>query len=154
MICADDLCGRRALRVVCSWFHSTDGDEPEPELVHMWLLLDGLGPVLFHTIDHILDLRIDEPHGSYDMGEYGHVTVGDAPDDFPLAPFVGHEILTVRHVRQLSLDTSVGIVAGFATGDVRILALADDLVVTASRLSDTWEGDLEVTSPVASTDRD
>jgi hypothetical protein len=142
MIRSEDLVGRCLSQVTCSWFRRADGGEPE--LVHLWLDLDGLGSVRFHTLDHILDLRIDEPHGQIDMGEYGQITVGSAPEAFPLTRFVGQSVQAVRGVRQVSLGSAVGIRLDFAGGQVRVMALADELVVAAGLLSDRWEADLEL----------
>ncbi|MFJ5230057.1 hypothetical protein ACIQBJ_09170 [Kitasatospora sp. NPDC088391] len=61
MVTPEDLVGRQVQGVTCSWFHARDGGG-EPELLHMWLHMEDLGPVRFHTLDHILDLRIDDPH--------------------------------------------------------------------------------------------
>ncbi|MFD8596868.1 hypothetical protein ACFV1L_17890 [Kitasatospora sp. NPDC059646] len=143
MVTPEDLVGRQVQRVTCSWFHTHDGGG-ESELLHMWLHVEGLGPVRFHTLDHILDLRIEEPHDSYDMDMLGHVTVSDAPDEFPLAPFAGSKVVSVQHIRQRSIDSRVGFQATFPAGSVRILALADDLVVTATGLSVGWEDDLDL----------
>ncbi|TQF06391.1 hypothetical protein E6W39_34485 [Kitasatospora acidiphila] len=122
MVIPGDLVGRRLDRVVCSWLHAREPSDA-PELLHMWLALDGLGTVRFHTLDHHLDLQPDEPHEPYDMDELGHVTVGDAPADFPLAPFVGSRIRFVRPVQRLTLNALVGFEAGFPTGSVRIGSL-------------------------------
>ncbi|GAB2710514.1 hypothetical protein GCM10010442_33030 [Kitasatospora kifunensis] len=110
----------------------------------MWLHVDGIGPVRFNTLDHVLDLQIDEPHDSYGMSSLGHVTVSAPPDGFPLVPFTGSAIVALRHVRQRSLGSRVGFQAWFPCGSVRILALADELVVTADQLPDCWEDDLDL----------
>ncbi|MEU6968519.1 hypothetical protein AB0A71_12390 [Kitasatospora aureofaciens] len=72
MINAEDLAGRRLMKVTTSWHPY---QETEPSLLHLWLHLDGLGPVRFHTPGDGLSLEIDQPHGPYDMAEYGHTTV-------------------------------------------------------------------------------
>ncbi|MFJ7248469.1 hypothetical protein ACIQWA_28105 [Kitasatospora sp. NPDC098652] len=146
MVTPEDLVGRQVQRVTCSWFQASDGGG-EPELLHMWLHVEDLGPVRFHTLDHILDLRIDEPHDSYDMDMLGNVTVSDAPDEFPLAPFTGSRLVSIQHIRQRSIDSRVGFELAFQAGSVRILALADDLVVTAARLPGNWEDDLVLDPP-------
>ncbi|MFD8703748.1 hypothetical protein ACFV1W_14170 [Kitasatospora sp. NPDC059648] len=143
MVTPEDLVGRQVQGVTCSWFHARDGGG-EPELLHMWLHMEDLGPVRFHTLDHVLDLRIDEPHNPYDMDVLGRVAVGDALDEFPLAPFAGSKVVSVQHIRQRSIDSRVGFQATFPAGSVRILALADDLVVTATGLSGVWEDDLDL----------
>jgi hypothetical protein len=146
VVTPEDLVGRQVQRVTCSWFHARDGGG-EPELLHMWLHVEGLGPVRFHTLDHILDLRIDEPHNSYDMDMLGHVTVSDAPHEFPLAPIAGSGVVSIQHIRQRSIDSRVGFEMAFQAGSVRILALSDDLVVTAARLPEGWEDDLVLDPP-------
>ncbi|WP_249400971.1 hypothetical protein [Streptomyces sp. PKU-MA01144] len=60
MVNAEDLIGRRLLKVTTSWHHY---QETEPSLLHMWLHMDGLGPVRFHTRGDGLSLEIGEPHG-------------------------------------------------------------------------------------------
>jgi len=125
---AQDLIGRRLLRVVTSWHHHP---ATAPSLLHMWLYLDGLGPVRFHTLGDDLDLRIDEPHSPYDMGEYGHVTVGDNAPGFPMSPFVDRRIVSVRPVRNPDIDHVTGVILHFENGDIRIHAVADELVVAA-----------------------
>ncbi|WP_328956062.1 hypothetical protein [Kitasatospora purpeofusca] len=146
MVTPEDLVGRQMQGVTCSWFHARDGGG-EPELLRMWLHMEDLGPVRFHTLDHILDLRIDEPHSSYDMDMLGHVTVSDSPDEFPLAPFAGSGVVSIQHIRQRSINSRVGFKVTFQVGSVRILALADDLVVTATRLPGGWEDDLVLDPP-------
>ncbi|MBV9024012.1 MAG: hypothetical protein JO362_09505 [Streptomycetaceae bacterium] len=131
-------------KVTCSWFHYKDD---APELLHMWLHLDRLGPVRFHTLDHILDLQIDEPHGPYDMDEYGYVTIGDAPESFPLSRFVGQEVVAVHHIRQLSLDTRIGVRLEFQAESVRILAIGDELVVISGLLPERMEADVTIEGP-------
>ncbi|MET7976138.1 hypothetical protein ABZW44_24440 [Streptomyces mirabilis] len=55
---AADLIGERLLRVTTAWHHYADG---EPSLLHLWLHLEGLGPVHFHTPGTGLSLTIDQP---------------------------------------------------------------------------------------------
>ncbi|MFF3655930.1 hypothetical protein [Streptomyces olivochromogenes] len=43
---AADLIGKRLLRVTTAWHHYA---ADEPSLLHLWLHLEGLGPVHFHT---------------------------------------------------------------------------------------------------------
>jgi hypothetical protein len=128
MINAEDLVGRRLLKVTMSWHHY---EETEPSLLHMWLHMDGLGPVRFHTPDDGLSMEIDQPHGPYDMDEYGYTTVEDDLSDFPMTRFVGQQILSTREIRYRhdNLDFAVGIALQFANGSIRVLSLADELVL-------------------------
>ncbi|MER5697865.1 hypothetical protein ACWDBO_37215 [Streptomyces mirabilis] len=132
MINAEDLVGRRLLRATTSWHHYP---ETEPSLLHMWLHMEGLGPVRFHTPGDGLALEIDQPHGPYDMDEYGHTTVEDDQQDFPMSPFVGQQILSVREIRYRggNLDFAVGITVQFPNGSVRIINLADEIVLAHDR---------------------
>ncbi|GAA2229388.1 hypothetical protein GCM10010232_14550 [Streptomyces amakusaensis] len=134
MIDAAGLTGRRLRAVTTSWHHHP---ESEPSLLHLWLHLDGLGPVRFHgTNDRIL-LDVDEPHGPYDMGEYGHTTVERDLPGFPVHRFLGRRILSVRAIRHQDgeFDCAVGLALRFPGGDIRVLDLRDDLVVTGEELS-------------------
>jgi hypothetical protein len=72
------------LKVTTSWHHYR---ETKPSLLHVWLHMDGLGPVRFHTPNDGLSLEADQPHGPYDMDEYGHATVEDDLPDFPMTRF-------------------------------------------------------------------
>lgn len=128
MINPEDMVGRRLLQVTTSWHHY---QETEPSLLHMWLHLDGLGPVRFHTPGDGLALEIDQPHGPYDMDEYGHTTVEDDLPDFPMSPFVGQQILSVREIRYQdgNLDFATGITVQFSGGNIRILNLADEIIL-------------------------
>ncbi|MFJ2868225.1 hypothetical protein [Kitasatospora sp. NPDC087314] len=128
MINAEDLVGKRLLQVTTSWHHY---QEAEPSLLHMWLHMDGLGPVRFHTPGDGLSMEIDQPHGPYDMDEYGHTTVEDDLPGFPMTWFIGQQILSVREIRYQhgNYDFAVGITAQFANGAIRILNLADEIVL-------------------------
>ncbi|MFJ6186298.1 hypothetical protein [Streptomyces sp. NPDC092295] len=128
MINAEDLVGRRLLKVTTSWHHY---EETEPSLLHMWLHMDGVGPVRFHTSGDGLSMEIDQPHGPYDMDDYGHTTVEDDLPDFPMTRFVGQQILSTREIRYRhdNLDFAVGIALQFANGSIRVLNLADELVL-------------------------
>ncbi|MFI6585521.1 hypothetical protein [Embleya sp. NPDC050493] len=141
MINAEDLIGRRLLRVTTSWHHYPD---TEPSLLHMWLHLDDLGPVRFHTLGDDLDLRIDEPHDHYDLDEYGHVTVEDDPADFPMSPFVDRRIVSLRPIRyrDADIDYVTGVTLQFESGDIRVLAVADELVLAHERHLGTIESHL------------
>ncbi|MFK0203242.1 hypothetical protein [Streptomyces lavendulae] len=130
MINADDLVGRRLLKVTTSWHHHRN---TAPSLLHMWLHMDGLGPIRFHAVGDGLSLGIDRPHGPYDMDEYGHTTVEDDLPAFPMTPFVGRRILSTREIRHRRLDFAVGITLRFASGSIRVLNLADDIVLAHDR---------------------
>ncbi|MFE6049354.1 hypothetical protein ACFQ6N_01190 [Kitasatospora sp. NPDC056446] len=104
-----DLVGRRLLKVTTAWHHYADDD---PSLVHLWLHLEGLGPVVFHTPSTGLSLRVEQPHGPYAMDEYGRVSVADDPPDVPMARFVGQPIRSVRQIEEPSLLTDFLVGAG------------------------------------------
>ncbi|MER7758656.1 hypothetical protein [Streptomyces sp. NPDC097619] len=147
MIDAEDLVGRRLLKVTTSWHHY---QETEPSLLHMWLHMEGLGPVRFHTPGDGLSLEIDQPDGPYDMDEYGHTTVEDDLPDFPMARFVGRRILSVREIRYQhgDHDFAIGITVRFPTGTIRVLNLADELVLAHDRHLGPVEAHLrETTTP-------
>lgn len=128
MINAEDLVDRRLLKVTTSWHHY---QETEPSLLHMWLHMDGLGPVRFHTRGDGLSLEIDQPHGPYDMDEHGHTTVEDDLPDSPMTRFVGQRILSAREIRYRNgnYDFAVGITVQFPSGTIRIRNLADEIVL-------------------------
>ncbi|MFJ1797137.1 hypothetical protein [Kitasatospora griseola] len=128
MINAEDLVGRRLLRVTTSWNHY---QETESSLLHMWLHMHGLGLVRFHTPGDGLSLEIDQPHGPYGMDEYGHTTVEDDLPGFPMAQFVGQRIRFVREIRyqHRNYDFAVGIAVQFPGSTIRILNLADEIVL-------------------------
>ncbi|MGW4890825.1 hypothetical protein ACWEQL_00935 [Kitasatospora sp. NPDC004240] len=123
-----DLIGRRLLRVTTAWHHF---GVDEPSLVHLWLHVEGLGPVLFHTPGTGLALSIDQPHGPYSMDEHGSVLVTEDSPRVPLTRFVGQPVRSVREIRYD--DGRARFVAGltlrFPGGSVRLLALVDDLVI-------------------------
>ncbi|WP_327308692.1 hypothetical protein OG730_38765 [Streptomyces sp. NBC_01298] len=128
MINAEDLVGRHLLKVTTSWHHY---QETEPSLLHMWLHMEGLGPVRFHTPGDGLSLEIDRPHGPYGMDEYGRTTVEEDLPDFPMTRFVGRRILAVREIRYRhdTYDFAVGVTVRFPGGTIRILNLADEIVL-------------------------
>ncbi|MCY0953207.1 hypothetical protein [Streptomyces sp. H27-S2] len=149
MINAQDLVGRHLLKVTTSWHHY---QENEPSLLHMWLYMDGLGPIRFHTPGDGLFLEIDQPHGPYDMDEYGHTTVEDDLPGFPMTRFAGQRILSVREIRYEhgNYDFAVGITVRFPDGTIRILNLADEIVLAHDRHLGPLEEHLhEATTPTS-----
>ncbi|WP_188196904.1 hypothetical protein [Nonomuraea sp. SYSU D8015] len=117
VISADEFVSRRLLQVTVSWHTHPSGDQAS--LVHMWLHLSDLGPVRFHTApDASLELTLDQPHDSYDMDEYGQV-------------IVDHRI-----------ETEIGLRLELDHGEVRILNLGDELVITDTALPDALEAAL------------
>ena len=135
MISADELVGRRLEQVTLSLHEHPSADEPS--LVHMWLHLSGLGPVRFHTApDDSIELALDQPHGDYDMDEYGRVVVAPAPPAFPMSGFLGRSIRAVRYIVDRHLDAEIGLLLEFDRGRVRVLNLADELVITDRALPD------------------
>jgi hypothetical protein len=128
VINAEALVGKRLLKVTTSWHHY---QETKPSLLHMWLHMDGLGPVRFHTPNDGLSMEIDQPHGPYGMDEYGHTTVEDNLPDFPMTRFVSQRILSTREIRYRSenLDFAIGVTLQFTSGSIRVLNLADEIVL-------------------------
>ncbi|WP_234358420.1 hypothetical protein [Streptomyces sp. NRRL B-24085] len=129
---AADLIGRRLLRVTTAWHHYADD---EPSLLHLWLHLEGLGPVLFHTPSTGLSLRVGQPHGPYSMAEHGSVSVVDDSPDVPLSRFVGQPIRSVRDIRYEDggADFTAGLTLQFPGGSIRLLGLDDDPVIAHDR---------------------
>ncbi|MFH8386748.1 hypothetical protein ACH4E7_38520 [Kitasatospora sp. NPDC018058] len=125
---AAELIGRRLLKVTTAWHHHADD---EPSLVHLWLHLEGLGPVLFHTPSTGLSLRADQPHGPYSMAEHGSVSVADDPPDVPVTRFIGQPIRSVREIdyHNGQVGFAAGLTLQFPGGSVRLLGLDDDLVI-------------------------
>ncbi|MFF5393153.1 hypothetical protein ACFY5H_33360 [Streptomyces sp. NPDC013012] len=151
MINAEDLVGRHVLKVTTSWHHHQD---TKPSLLHMWLHMDGLGPVRFHTPADGLSLKIDQPHGPYDMDEYGHTTVEDDLPGFPLTQFVGQRIHSVQEIRyqHRTYDFAVGITVQFPGGAIRILNLADEIVLACDQHLGLVEEHLYEAAPPTSQD--
>jgi len=142
------LIGRRILHVTTSWHHHPDA---EPSLLHLWLHIEDLGPVRFHTATSgALELQADQPHDPYDMDQYGHVAVEDAPADSLLNSLLGQPIHGIAEIHDATAGTPIvvpiGVVLLLPEGDVRILNLADELVVTADQVSGTSETRLRVHS--------
>ncbi|MEV8327632.1 hypothetical protein [Kitasatospora sp. NPDC056731] len=125
---AADLIGRRLLKVTTAWHHHSDG---EPSLVHLWLHLEELGPVLFHTPSTGLSLLLDEPHGPYSMQEDGSVSVADDSPDVPMTRFVGQPVRSVREIgcNNGRVDFTAGLTLQFPGGSIRLLGLDDGLLV-------------------------
>ncbi|GAA1245426.1 hypothetical protein GCM10009665_40360 [Kitasatospora nipponensis] len=123
-----DLIGRRLLRVTTSWHHDAANDAT---LLHLWLHLEGLGPVRVHTPGTGLSLTVDQPHEPYSMAEYGNVSVLDDSPETPVTRFVGRQIRSVREIRYRDgrVDFAAGLTLLFPDGSVRLLALDDELVV-------------------------
>ncbi|MER5356553.1 hypothetical protein ABT093_40315 [Kitasatospora sp. NPDC002551] len=127
-----DLVGKRLLRVTTAWHHHA---EDEPSLLHLWLHLEGLGPVLFHTPGTGLSLRTDQPHEPYSMEQDGHVTVTNDSPNVPVARFVGQTIRSVREIRYrgVGIDFAAGLTLQFPGASIRLLALDDDLLLACDQ---------------------
>lgn len=99
-------------------------------------------------------LEIDQPHGPYDMDEYGHTTVEDDLPDFPMSPFVGQQILSVREIRYQdgNLDFATGITVQFSGGNIRILNLADEIILAHDQHLGPVEAHLHATMTYAGPD--
>ncbi|MGW1785589.1 hypothetical protein ACWCQQ_41875 [Streptomyces sp. NPDC002143] len=111
---AADLIGKRLVQVTTAWHHYSDD---EPSLLHLWLHLEELGPVQFHTPGTGLSLRVDQPHGPYAMAEHGNVSVADDSPDIPLTRFVGQP---ARSVLIIAHDQHLGAVEDHLHEDVSI----------------------------------
>ncbi|MBN6053568.1 hypothetical protein JYK22_16625, partial [Nonomuraea sp. RK-328] len=97
----------------------------------MWLHLAGLRPVRFHTApDDSLDLSADQPHDSYDMEEYGRVSVDPAPQNFPMSRFLGQSVREAHRIIDHQFEVEVGLWLAFDRGEVCILNMADELVIS------------------------
>ncbi|MEU1393901.1 MULTISPECIES: hypothetical protein [unclassified Nonomuraea] len=141
MISADELVSRRLLQVTVS-LHTHPSDD-QASLVHMWLHLSDLGPVRFHTApDASLELAFDQPHNSYDMDEYGQVIVGPAAENFLMSRFIGQSIRAVHRIIDHRIETEIGLRLELDHGEVRILNLGDELVITDTALPDALEAAL------------
>ncbi|MFF2777443.1 hypothetical protein ACFVU3_21335 [Streptomyces sp. NPDC058052] len=129
---AADLVGRRLLKVTTAWYRSADG---EPEPLHLWLHLEGLGPVQFHTPSTGVSPLLRAPHGPYEWGEHGSVHVDDDSPDVPLTRFVGQPLRSVREIRHDDgrVDFPAGLRLRFPGGSVRLLGLDDDLLIAHDR---------------------
>ncbi|MFD9509945.1 hypothetical protein [Streptomyces mirabilis] len=129
---AADLIGRRLLRVTTAWHHYADG---EPSLLHLWLHLDGLGPVHFHTPSTGLSLTIDQPHEPYSMEQYGSIVVVEDPPGLSVTRFIGEPVRSVREIgyRDARVDFGAGLTLQFPGGSIRLLALDDELVLAHDR---------------------
>ncbi|MFR9797504.1 hypothetical protein ACL02U_16585 [Streptomyces sp. MS06] len=125
---AADLVGKRLLRVTASWHHYA-GDEPS--LLHLWLHLEGLGPVRFHTPGTGLLLGSDQPPEPYSTRQHGSVSVVDDSPDVPATRFVGQPIHSAREIsyRDGRVDFVAGLRLRFPGGSIRLLALDDELVL-------------------------
>jgi hypothetical protein len=141
VISADELVSRSLLQVTVSW-HTHPSDD-QASLVHMWLHMSDLGPVRFHTApDDSLELTLDQPHDSYDMDEYGQVIAGPAPEDFLMSRFIGQSIRAVHRIIDHRIQAEIGLRLELDHGEVRILNLADELVITDTALPDALEATL------------
>ncbi|MFI5649217.1 hypothetical protein [Kitasatospora sp. NPDC051705] len=124
-----DLIGRRLLKVTTAWHHYADDD---PSLLHLWLHLEGLGPVLFRTPSTGLSLRASQPYEPYSMDEYGSVSVSEyGSPDVAVTRFIGQSI---RSVREIDYDDgrvrfTAGLTLQFQDGSVRLLGLVDELLI-------------------------
>jgi hypothetical protein len=96
-----------------------------------------------------LELAAQQPHDPYDMDEYGRVTVEDAPANSLLSSLVGQRIDGAAEVYDATLDTpivaAIGIVLRFPAGGIRILNIADELVIVSDQVPGTTE--IDVRSP-------
>ncbi|MFE9558225.1 hypothetical protein ACFYOD_32675 [Streptomyces sp. NPDC006703] len=104
-------------------------------MLHLWLHLEGLGPVLFHTPRTGLSLKIDQPHEPYSMEQHGHVTVTEDSPVIPVARFVGQTIRSVREIwyRDNRIGFAAGLTLRFPSGSIRLLALGDDLILACDQ---------------------
>ncbi|MFI6739902.1 hypothetical protein ACIBI9_43860 [Nonomuraea sp. NPDC050451] len=76
------------------------------------------------------------------MDEYGQVTVGPAPDNFLMSRFIGQPIRAVHRIIDHRIETEIGLRLELDHGEVRILNLGDELVITDTALPDALEAAL------------
>jgi hypothetical protein len=138
---AADLIGKRLMGVTAAWHHYAD---EEPSLLHLWLHLEGLGPVHFHTPGAGLSLRIDQPHEPYSMEQYGSVVVVEDSPDLSVTRFIGEPVRSVREIsyRDARSDFVAGLTLQFPGGSIRLLALDDELVLAHDQHLGSVEADL------------
>ncbi|MEV4436576.1 hypothetical protein [Streptomyces sp. NPDC049585] len=129
---AADLIGRRLLRVTAAWLQH---DGVTPSLLSLWLHLEEMGPVLFHTPSAGLSLRTASAGELYQVGECGSVSVVDDPPDLSVTRFVGQPIRSAYQIvyRDGRTGFSAGLTLRFPNGTVRLLALDDDLVIAGDQ---------------------
>ncbi|SIS12496.1 hypothetical protein SAMN05421833_12977 [Microbispora rosea] len=70
------------------------------------------------------------------MDECGRVVVAPVPRAFPMSGFLGQSIRAVWHIVDRHLDAEIGLLLEFDHGRVRVLNLADELVITDRALPD------------------
>ncbi|MFD5270885.1 hypothetical protein [Streptomyces sp. NPDC058335] len=131
---AADLIGRRLLHVTTARHHHSDDERP---LLHLWLRLEGLGPVLFHTPGTGLSLRVDQPHGPYSMAEHGRVSVVDDAPDVSVTRLVGQPIRSVREIGYEAgrVDFTAGLTRQFPEEASACLA---STTTSSSPTTDIW----------------
>ncbi|MFJ3925628.1 hypothetical protein [Streptomyces sp. NPDC090022] len=123
------LVGRTIERVVASW-HVSDGERSEAPL-DIWLIdSDGDSTLITTGSDRCLIVECAEPDEPYDMGEWGHVEVGEDLGDHPFLRHMGDTVATVEEFAH-PVTGRIRLEIGFADGD-RIRA-------------DCWAGDLRLT---------
>ncbi|MFJ8435879.1 hypothetical protein ACIQ9P_31710 [Kitasatospora sp. NPDC094019] len=141
------LVGARLTRVTAS--RHPRQSATAPPLSHLWLHLEGLGPVLFRTPGNGLSFRAAEA-GTTEATEATEATrasgTADDPPDLPLTRFLGQSIRSVAAIeyRDIRNDPdnldgpddqndrtafTAGLALGFEGGRVRLLGLDGALLV-------------------------
>ncbi|WP_405003511.1 hypothetical protein OHV13_03115 [Kitasatospora purpeofusca] len=117
-----DLVGARLTRVTAARHHRRP--VTAPQLSHLWLHLEGLGPVLFRSPGSGLSFRADA------AGATDGTTTTD-PADLPLTRFLGQSIRSVGAIeyRDGGSAFTAGLALGFEGGRVRLLGLDGALLV-------------------------
>ncbi|MGJ6969663.1 hypothetical protein ACSDR0_48080 [Streptosporangium sp. G11] len=76
------------------------------------------------------------------MDEYGQVTVGPAPEEFLMSQFLGQSIRAVHRIVDHRIETEIGLRLELDHGEVRILNLGNELVITDTALPQAVEATL------------
>ncbi|WP_157537513.1 hypothetical protein [Nocardioides sp. Root190] len=129
----ESFVGRTLTGMSSSWHEFEGSRSPEP--VHLWLFVDGLGSLRFHTRDGLVITR-DGPHVAYDMGEHGRVVVEPSGPQ-ALLERVGERIRSVARLHASPPGMTAGVLLEFSGGSVGIADVGDELVV-ASWPDETW----------------
>ncbi|MFF7591415.1 hypothetical protein ACFZCK_28455 [Kitasatospora purpeofusca] len=124
-VTAADLVGARLTRVTAARGREQQSTT-EPQLSHLWLHLEDLGPVLVRSPGTGLSFRAADMTGAID----GAGTTTD-PADLPLTRFLGQPIRSVSAIEYRDGRTAftAGLALGFEGGRVRLLGLDGALLV-------------------------
>ncbi|MBE1593279.1 hypothetical protein ACFPOI_21680 [Nonomuraea angiospora] len=94
------------------------------------------------SADELVSRRLLQVTVSWHTHPSGQVTVGPAPDDFLMSRFIGQSIRAVHRIIDHRIETEIGLRLELDHGEVRILNLGDELVITDTALPDALEAAL------------